>query len=99
MFVFVFIWGAIQARDFFLLMFEHILDAWSSSGVHNMSPVLGGVGGQLLPPLDNQDAGVADLARAASLQLETAAAVALILLTVSEPRAEKKNYETAKISL
>ena len=76
---------------FLFLVFEHILDSGSRPRVHHVVPVLVGVGGQLLPPLDDEDTGVADLAVPHVLELEAANTVALILFTVSESRAKKKN--------
>ena len=51
-----------------------------------MGPVLASVGGQFLPPLDNEDAGIADLATSRLLELETLLASILVLTTVREPR-------------
>ena len=42
-------------------------------------------------PLDNEDAGIADLATSRLLELETLLASILVLPTVREPRTRKKN--------
>ena len=76
---------------FLLLVFEHVLDPWPCPGVHHVVPVLVGVGGQLFPPFDDKHAGVANLAVSHVLELEAADTVTLILFTVSESRATKRN--------
>ena len=52
-----------------------------------MGPVPGGAPGQLLPPLDKKDAGVADLADPLLDKLEALAEVVLVLFAVRESRA------------
>ena len=42
-------------------------------------------------PLDNEDAGIADLATSRLLELETLLASILVLPTVREPRTRKRN--------
>ena len=78
-----------HVAHFLLLIFEDILDPGPCPGVHHVMPVLVCVGGQLLPPLYDEDAGVADLAMPHVLQLEAAYTVILILLAVGEPGAIK----------
>ena len=75
-----------------LLVLEHVLDAGPGPGVHHVVPVLVRVLRQLLPALDYEHAGVADLAVPDARQLEAAHAVILILLTVSEPRTRQKIF-------
>ena len=58
-------------------------------GVNHVGPVLARVRWQLLPPLDYEDTGVADLADPCTLQLETPEAIILVLTAVCEPRAGK----------
>ena len=55
-----------------LLGSGHDLHARALSGVNNVSPVLGNRGGQFVPSLDNEDAGIADIAPPLLLHLETA---------------------------
>ena len=68
----------------FLLLLDKALGAGASSGVHNMTPVPLVVLGQLLPPLDQQHTGIADLAHSVLLQLETCPELILILGAVRE---------------
>ena len=86
--VHVLVWSR-HVAHFLFLVFEHILYPGPGPGVHHMVPVLVGVGGQLLPPLDDEDTGVADLTIPHILKLETANTVTLILFTVSETGARK----------
>ena len=67
-----------------LLMFEHVLYPGPGPGVHHMGPVLGGVGRELLPSLDNQNTGIAYLTIASISKLETPGTVFFVLLTVSK---------------
>ena len=71
------------------LLLHKILRSRSGSGVHNVAPVPLGVLGKLLPALDEEDAGVADLALPLLLQLEAGAELSLVLGAVSEPRAAR----------
>ena len=95
-----------HVRHVLLLVLEDILDAGPGPGVHDVVPVLGGVGGQLLPPLHDEDAGVADLAVPRVLQLEAANTILLIFLTVCESGAKNKctnqfrdgNYNQKKVN-
>ena len=74
-----------RSRHFLLLVLEHILDAGPSPGVHHVGPLLRGVGGQLLPPLDDEDTGVTYLAYPGSVELEASQTVFLVLPAVCEP--------------
>ena len=86
-----------------LLVLEHVLDAWPGPGVHHVVPVLVGVSRQLLPPLHDQHARVADLTIPGVLQLEASNTVHLILLAISEPGAETilkiKNWDETVLLL
>lgn len=68
----------------FLLLLDKALGARTSASVYNMTPVPLVVLGKLLPPLDQQHAGVADLAHSVLLQLEACPELIFILGAVRE---------------
>jgi hypothetical protein len=70
-----------------LLLLEDVLGAGPSPSVDHVRPILPGVSRKLLPPLDNEDTGIADLSSPILCKLEAVRAVILVLPTVSEPRA------------
>ena len=74
----------------FLLWSGHDLHAWTLPGVYNVGPVLGLGGGQLVPPLDDEDTGVADVSPPLLLHLETALETRSIALTCCKAGAEEK---------
>ena len=74
----------------FLLWSRHNLHARTLPGVNNVSPVLGLGGWQLVPPLDNEDAGVTDIAPSLLLHLETALETRGVALTCCKAGAEEK---------
>jgi len=69
-----------------LLLLEDVLGAGACPRVHHVCPVLRSVSRKLFPPLDNEDAGIADLATSRLLELETLLTSILVLPTVREPR-------------
>ena len=66
------------------LLSGDVLDAGSVPRVHHVVPVLGRGPGQVPPPLDDQDAGVAELPMSRLRQLEAVAERLLVLAAACE---------------
>ena len=92
-FVFVF-----QAFNLLVLLLRsgHDLHARPLPGVNNVSPVLGVRGGQFVPPLDNEDTGIADVSPSVFFHLETSLETGGVLVTCCKAGAERKgaNYNS-----
>ena len=74
----------------FVLALDQGLDPGSGPGVNNVTPVLLGGPGQFDEPLDQEDAGVADLARPVFLEEEATLEAGLIADAVCESGAVTK---------
>ena len=70
------------------LLLDEALGAWSSSGIHHMSPVTHLVLRQLSPPLHQQNTGVANLAESFFLKSEALLKILLVSGAVGESGAE-----------
>ena len=70
----------------FLLLLDKTLGARTCSGIHHMTPIPLVVLGQFLPPLDQQHAGIADLAHPVLVKLEASSELILVLGAVCEAR-------------
>ena len=78
------------------------LDGFNSrtyAGIHNMGPVFAGVLREVPPPLDNENTGIADLARSDLLQLETGGEITLILGTAGKSGTERFNINFNSIKI
>jgi len=74
-------------RTLLLLLLEDVLGAGPRPSVDHVRPILPRVSRKLLPPLDNEDTGIADLSSPVLCKLEAVGAVILVLPTVREPGA------------
>ena len=81
-----------------LLGFAHALDPGSHPSIDDVVPVLLRVQRELHEPLDEEDAGVADLSRSLLHQLETLLEQKLIALAVSEPGAGRILSQWGKLT-